>query len=273
MHDTGIYSITNTLNGRRYVGSASSIKKRWRQHIRTLGTGKHHSRFMQRCFDKHGESAFRFEVLLYCSRDNLLMYEQALIDGLKPEYNSTPTAGSQLGYRHSDETRAKLKAARARNPSSPRKGMAHTEESRKKISESRKGKGGGPMSDDRKVKIGAAHKGKVIPQEMRDRISKALTGLKQSAATIEKRSAKLRGRKMPEGFSESQRLRMIGSKMSDSAREKLSRSKASIPDEVVRDVRRLLGDKISHRKISDATGVTRDTVAGISCGRNYRWVK
>src|SRR5690606_3407741 len=103
--DTGIYKIENVRNGRIYIGSAVSIKKRWREHKRQLDTGIHHSRFMQRCYNKHSSNVFDFSVLLYCDRENLIDYEQRAIDTFKPDYNTVPTAGSMLGYKHTEETR------------------------------------------------------------------------------------------------------------------------------------------------------------------------
>src|SRR5690606_28209515 len=139
-------------NGRGYVGSAVSLKKRWREHRRQLQDGRHHSRFLQRAWNKYGPLFFRFQVIAYCDRDNLLFYEQRLIDGLKPDYNTSPTAGSQLGYRHTAETRQKMSVSRRRNPSSPRKGMTHTAEAKAKISENRKGKGNSGWTQERKDK-------------------------------------------------------------------------------------------------------------------------
>lgn len=174
--DTGVYLIENIANGRRYVGSSVTLKKRWKEHQRGLLENKHHSRFLQRAWNKYGPLFFRFTVVAYCSRSDLLFYEQRLIDGLNPDYNTSPIAGSQLGYRHSEETRAKLRAARARNGFSPMKGRKHTPETLKKISEGRKGKGGGPRSPERLAKISAALKGRPVTTEMRERISKTLTG-------------------------------------------------------------------------------------------------
>lgn len=171
---SGVYCIENIASGRRYIGSAVDIHKRWKEHRRQLRDGHHHSKFMQRCWNKYGEAAFAFRILLFCAREHVLMYEQTLLDAWKPEYNTSPTAGSQLGYRHSEETRSKLSDAAKRTKNFT--GCRHSEESKARISESRKGKGLGPQSEERRRKIGAAHKGKVIPQEMRDRISKKLSG-------------------------------------------------------------------------------------------------
>ena len=164
MHNTGIYAIRNVTNDKRYIGSASSLKAREREHFRSLGRGRHHSIALQRAWNMYGAEAFVFERILYCDRHNLLMYEQALIDGLRPEYNIAPVAGSQLGYRHTDQTRQKMSVARRRNPSSPRKGMTHTDEAKRKISVAKRG-----------VKLGPYSKG---------RIENAAHGMRASHATV-----------------------------------------------------------------------------------------
>lgn len=153
---SGVYTIECIANGRRYVGSAVDIEKRWREHRRQLVAGNHHSRFLMRDWRKRGPGAFRFSVLLLCDRENVLFFEQRALDAYRPEYNTARVAGSMLGYRHTEETRARLSIARRRNPSSPRKGMTHSLEARAKISASRKGKGGGPHSSERIAKAAAA---------------------------------------------------------------------------------------------------------------------
>lgn len=171
---SGIYVIQNRVNGHRYIGSAALLPKRKQQHFAQLEAGKHHSRYLQRAWNKYGADAFSFSVALHCDRENLIGYEQALIGFYRPEYNCAPVAGSQLGYRHTAEARKKMADSARHNRNFA--GKRHTEETKRRISENRKGKGGGPMSAERRAKISAAHKGRVIPQEMRDRISATLTG-------------------------------------------------------------------------------------------------
>lgn|GEM_PF-1070752 len=136
--NTGIYQITNIKNGRRYVGSAVNISKRWREHLRQLEAGNHHSRFMQRCWDKHGGECFVFRVLICCSVESLLWYEQRALDALRPEYNSAPKAGSKLGYKHSAESRKKMSASRPKD-FSPMTGKSHSEETKRRISKAKTG--------------------------------------------------------------------------------------------------------------------------------------
>lgn len=173
--NTGIYEIRNVKNGRRYIGSAVNVSKRWREHLRQLEDGNHHSQFMQRCWNKNGEESFIFRVILACDKENLIMYEQAFLDFHQPEYNSAKLAGSQLGYRHSDESRKKMSKSRKGKPS-PRKGVKLSDETKLKISINRKGKGGSGWTQERRDKISAATKGRVITEEQRAKISSALKG-------------------------------------------------------------------------------------------------
>jgi group I intron endonuclease len=135
--NTGIYEIRNTKNGRRYIGSAVNVSKRWRDHIRQLEDGRHHSRFMQRCWNKNGSDCFIFRVLLACEKNDLLMYEQRAIDTIQPQYNSAPKAGSQLGLKMSDEAKAKMAAAARRTKNFT--GCTHSEETKRRISEKKRG--------------------------------------------------------------------------------------------------------------------------------------
>lgn len=269
--DTGVYMIENIANGRRYVGSAVSLKKRWREHRRQLTDGRHHSRFLQRAWNKYGPLFFRFQVVAYCDRDNLLFYEQRLIDGLKPDYNTSPTAGSQLGYRHTDETRKKMSQSRAKD-FSPMKGRKHTEESKRKISQNRKGKGNSGWTDERRRKISEANKGRIITQEQRDKISATLMGHKQSAEQIEKRRLKLVGRKMPEGFSEKARDRMLGVKLNADHCQSIGKSKAKLSDDQVREIRARRDAGESRKSLALEYNIDPASITHIVNLNSYRWV-
>jgi excinuclease UvrABC nuclease subunit len=272
---SGIYAIENLKTGRRYVGSACCLKRRAKEHFRHLSRGVHHSAYLQRSYNAHGGDNFVFRHVLYCAPSDLIMYEQIVMQAYQPEYNVAPVAGSMLGYTHTDETRAKMRAARARNGYfSPMKGRTQTEDARKKISKNRKGKGGkSGWTQERRDRISAALKGRHVSDEMKAKISASLTGRKQSAETIEKRAAKARGRKMPEGFSEAARARMLGRKMSEEAIAKMVRSKSIYSEEQIRTVRALSGAGVSARKMEKMTGVNRNSIPSIIAGKTYRWVE
>lgn len=109
---TCIYKITNLETNKIYIGSAISFKKRCTRHLRDLKNKKHHSIFLQRAWDKYGEHNFIFQIIEEVkSKELLLEREQYYIDNLKPAYNISPTAGSSLGIKRSEEFKNKLRNA------------------------------------------------------------------------------------------------------------------------------------------------------------------
>lgn len=133
---TGVYCIINTANGKKYVGSsAESIMGRWDDHKVYLRIGKHGNRHLQSAWKKYGEDLFEFLVLAFCPPEDCVRLEQYWIDHFQSSerkfgYNLSPIAGSQLGFKHSEESKRKVSENhRMRKP-----------EERKRHSEVMKGK-------------------------------------------------------------------------------------------------------------------------------------
>ena len=129
---SGIYQIVNTVNGRRYIGRAISLTRRWGLHRSALRRGDHDNSHLQRAWNKYGESAFNFLVIGTCQPTDLIRMEQHLLDDVRPEYNISPTAGSNFGTVHSLEARANMSVAA--------KGKVMSPEARAKIGAANKGK-------------------------------------------------------------------------------------------------------------------------------------
>lgn len=114
--NTGIYKIVNTVTGAVYVGSAAlSFRRRWQKHLSYLRRGKHVNPHLQSAWNKYGETAFEFIILEATAPDGLLALEQWYIDnharGLGVEsYNVAPVAGSMLGFKFSEESKARVGA-------------------------------------------------------------------------------------------------------------------------------------------------------------------
>lgn len=112
---SGIYAISNRLNGKLYIGSARDFVSRWRQHRMDLLRGSHHSRHLQRSFSKHPED-FEFVVIEQVKdKANLLKQEQFWINfyqafDREKGYNISPKPGSCAGVKHSPEVAAKYRA-------------------------------------------------------------------------------------------------------------------------------------------------------------------
>lgn len=58
-----IYSITNTINNKRYIGKTGDPITRKRKHKEMLRSNRHHNKYLQNSYNKNGEDAFAFKVL------------------------------------------------------------------------------------------------------------------------------------------------------------------------------------------------------------------
>ena len=114
---TGVYKIENKASGDLYIGSCVDFKRRKNRHLRALRTGKHHSRFLQRAWNKYGEDSFIFEILEECSKLECISKENQYFDKLRPKYNMCPIAGRSTGYKHSKKSLQKMsRSLKGRKP-------------------------------------------------------------------------------------------------------------------------------------------------------------
>jgi group I intron endonuclease len=173
----GIYLITNLTNNKVYIGSAISFRNRWKTHKYKLRNDKHDNQHLQRAWNKYGENNFKFEKIRLVKFDTMLVpCEQIYLDlyeSYKKDkgYNISPTAGSNLGYRASEETKRKLSIA-GKNHSHPK----WTKEQKAAHSKLAKRKGWG---FDNKNKAGQK-----LSQDHIQKIIVSLTGNKRSVGRI-----------------------------------------------------------------------------------------
>jgi len=76
---SGIYRITNTVNGKVYIGSSKDMAARCRNHRWALNAGTHGNSHLQAAWNKYGPESFEFGVFLECSDESLLSEEQGAI--------------------------------------------------------------------------------------------------------------------------------------------------------------------------------------------------
>ena len=80
----GVYKITNTVNGKIYVGSSKDIKNRWYQHKKKLNEGKHGNTHLQNAWDLYGRDSFVFEIIEECLPESQFEREQHYLNALNP---------------------------------------------------------------------------------------------------------------------------------------------------------------------------------------------
>lgn len=134
---SGIYQIRNPLNDKVYIGSSIDMVRREKRHFDELLRKCHVNPKLQAAYNKYGIENFVFELVEECPIPDLLIREQHYLDQLDFEsnYNIALVAGSPMrGRKHSDETRSKLRAARAKNPSSNMKGKKQTDDAKRRMS-------------------------------------------------------------------------------------------------------------------------------------------
>lgn len=117
-HKCCIYMIYNNINNKFYIGSAitNRINMRFRNHC-IHGTG---SKVINNSIKKYGLQNFFFIILEYfpgfVKKENLdknhiklLERETYYIEKYNPEYNILKLAHSSLGYKHTEDTKIKMR--------------------------------------------------------------------------------------------------------------------------------------------------------------------
>lgn len=170
----GIYCYYDTLKDNEvvYVGKDSHIdeNRRYKQHLSHYCYNEQQiNRVLQNNPDR-----FKYKVLKKgnFSQNLLNALEIIYIRRYSPRFNYTIGGEGSFGRVLSEETKEKLRQANL--------GKKHSLETRKKMSESRKGKNspmyGKHLSDETKQKISDAHRGKKLSKPHREKLSKAKSG-------------------------------------------------------------------------------------------------
>jgi|SaaInl7_200m_RNA_FD_contig_123_12571_length_3633_multi_8_in_2_out_0_8 group I intron endonuclease len=171
-----IYSITNKLNKKVYVGQSWHVENRFRDY-KTARANSH----LSAAFAKYGFDNFHFGIIETfpptVSQEHLDFLEDAYIvagDLMNPEVGYNMRRGGSHG-RHSDESRQLIAQIQT--------GRKLSEEHKRKIGEKSTGR---YYSPETRAKIGDAHRGMKHTKETRRKLSESHKGKKPSRESIEK---------------------------------------------------------------------------------------
>lgn len=150
-----IYLITNTLNGKIYVGKHSTDNL----NDGYMGSGV----AINNAYKKYGAEHFSKKILAYAdTEEKLNWFERFYIKKYHARtkgYNLTDGGDGKLGYCTTIETKQKQSESH-KGKTSWNKGVTCSKETKQKMSESLKGIKHGPMSEEHKRKLSESHKGK-----------------------------------------------------------------------------------------------------------------
>ncbi len=88
---SGIYKITNTTNGKFYIGSSKNIDERWDNHKQYLRGNYHINPKLQNAWNKYGEDKFIFEIIEETDSNQNVLFdrENYYLSSLKPYERET----------------------------------------------------------------------------------------------------------------------------------------------------------------------------------------
>ena len=149
---SGIYLITNNINGHEYVGGSIDIERRFSEHKRGIQADK---QAIDRAILKYGKENFTYQIITELPADwNIIdKHERYWIKfyntfKTRKHYNLTEGGEGITGWHH-------------------------TEEAKQKMSESHTGK---TLSEEHKRKIGEGNKDKTVSEETKQKLSEINSG-------------------------------------------------------------------------------------------------
>lgn len=235
----GVYQIRNTLDGKVYIGSSVNIKKRLQTHRYELKKGIHCSKHMQAAWNKHGGDSFTFDTLLVCGKENLILYEQTICDGMKANnrdhgYNKLILVDSHKGMKLTKEQKKARSLVLPHGPAHHNYGKDWGAIGREALALSKKNCH--PLTDAHKANLAASK----------------------------------RGKKMPEGFSEIMRQARLGKTMSEETKRRKANARKNMSFQKAEEIRKASCDGIFLvARLAENFGVSKKVVRSVLAGTTW----
>lgn len=166
-----IYKTTNKINGKSYIGqTVHSLRQRKCGHI-SAALSMRDTTYFHRAIRKYSSKNFSWEILHECDTIEELNQIEIFYIGYygtfgNNGYNLTVGGKSGLvGFKHTDKSKKKM--------SESQKGKKLSEETKRRMSKAQKNK---VVSEKTRRKISEGHKGFKLPEKVKRKISVALKG-------------------------------------------------------------------------------------------------
>lgn len=165
--NTGIYKITNIINGKCYIGQSVNLKSRIKSHKSMLKHNNEDNPLLRKATKKYGYEKFEIEIIKYCKEEELDLYEQYYIDYYKSHKRENGYNIELGGSTHKHLSKEQIekmkrnKKGKLIGKDNPFYGKHHTKETKERLSKIKKGNKncvGRILSDETKQKIGEANK-------------------------------------------------------------------------------------------------------------------
>lgn len=184
-----VYLITNTVNGKRYIGQTKqTLQKRWIMHV-----NKNHCRYLYNAIHKYGRENFLMEPL--CEIPTRELANDFEIEYIKRYRTMFPNG---YNIQPGGDDRPELTVEQKKAISERHKGNKYclgkvtSEETKRKLSDINKGK---VLTEEHKAKIAASHIGIGHTEESKRKMSLSRTGKVLSVEHVAKIAAANRGKK------------------------------------------------------------------------------
>lgn len=156
----GIYVVTNSINGKQYVGQSRNVRRRFWDH---RCVSHETSPKLKEELIKFGKECFTYKLLEECQEDELDVKEVYWIKKLNPQYNTYN--GGKKGFKVSEDVKQRLRAA-----GKAQWDKMSDEQKRKVIQNNLKGpRVGHEVSPETREKLRKANLGKKYSQESKDK--------------------------------------------------------------------------------------------------------